>query len=471
VKYSTRLVIGAVSLVLLTAVILVLVAGRWLRQDLEHLFAEELEREARVVAAAIAGQPPDLNVAAHRYGALTGRRITIMTPDGEVVGDSDFASENLADLENHADRPEVRAALQGLTGIHRRLSVSTNRVELKVAINAWPGIVRLSAPIDQVDAVVRRVSRNASVAAIVAVLAGVILAFFGSRNVARPVRQLARATTAVSAGEEPDFPDSSIAELRELETAFGTMHQDLRGRMAELDRERTDLRRLQIVRRDFVANISHELKTPLTSILGYAETILSEDPDARTRKEFLEVIHANGRRMQRLVDDLLDLARIESGAWSPHTEPVNIATMGREAWTHLAAGDGRDQPAFSVDVPEGLAVEADRHALQQILTNLFDNACRHTPATGTITLCARQDGDGVMVEVHDDGVGIPDEHLARVFERFYRVDPGRSREEGGTGLGLAIVKHLVEGHGGDVQVQSAPGEGTRVRMHFPGSTN
>ena len=171
--------------------------------------------------------------------------------------------------------------------------------------------------------------------------------------------------------------------------------------------------------------------------------------------------------MQRLVDDLLDLARIESGAWSPHAEPVDVAALGREAWMHLGLGDRRDQLTFAADVPEGLEVEADRRALQQILTNLFDNACRHTPVAGTITLRARQDGDGITVEIHDDGLGIPPEHVARVFERFYRVDPGRSRAEGGTGLGLAIVKHLVEGHGGTVQIHSSPGEGTRVSMHFP----
>ncbi len=230
----------------------------------------------------------------------------------------------------------------------------------------------------------------------------------------------------------------------------------------------TELRRLEAVRRDFVANVSHELKTPLTSISGYAETILADRPEPELERRFLATIVSNARRMQRLVDDLLDLSRIESGRWQPATEPVDVAASAREAWAGLAdraAGRGVD---FALDVPaETLLVEADPDAVRQVLTNLFDNSLRYTPPGGRITFHSRPEGSGVLLSVSDTGPGIASEHLPRIFERFYRADQSRSREEGGTGLGLAIVKHLVEAHGGRVWAESERGRGTSVHSWLP----
>jgi two-component system phosphate regulon sensor histidine kinase PhoR len=230
----------------------------------------------------------------------------------------------------------------------------------------------------------------------------------------------------------------------------------------------TELRRLEAVRRDFVANVSHELKTPLTSISGYAETILTDRPSPDLERRFLETIVSNARRMQRLVDDLLDLSRIESGRWQPEIEGIDIASSAREAWAGLgdrAATRGVD---FVIDVPaEASMVEADPDAVRQVLTNLLDNSLRYTPKGGRITFSTRADDDGVLLTVSDTGPGISSEHLPRIFERFYRADQSRSREEGGTGLGLAIVKHLVEAHGGRVWAESERGQGTAVHTWFP----
>jgi two-component system phosphate regulon sensor histidine kinase PhoR len=230
----------------------------------------------------------------------------------------------------------------------------------------------------------------------------------------------------------------------------------------------TELRRLEAVRRDFVANVSHELKTPLTSISGYAETILADRPAAELERRFLTTIASNARRMQRLVDDLLDLSRIESGRWQPNTETVDVAASAREAWASLGDRAAARGVEFAVDVPpDAMAVDADPDAVRQILTNLFDNSLRYTPGGGRITLRSRTDGSGVLLSVSDTGPGISSEHLPRIFERFYRADASRSREEGGTGLGLAIVKHLVEAHGGRVWAESERGKGTTVHSWFP----
>ena len=233
-------------------------------------------------------------------------------------------------------------------------------------------------------------------------------------------------------------------------------------------RDISDLRRLEAVRRDFVANVSHELKTPLTSIAGYAETLAAEAAAGSQAKQFAETILANARRMQRLVDDLLDLSRIESGGWQPAPAVVDIAAAAQEAFTPFADRATAAGVSFEAAVPtEAAHVVADPEALREIFTNLFDNALRHTPRGGKLRVAAELVDGGIAVAVSDTGSGISSEHLPRIFERFYRVDPGRSRSQGGTGLGLAIVKHLVEAHGGRVTAESTLGQGTTIRTTFP----
>jgi PAS domain S-box-containing protein len=230
----------------------------------------------------------------------------------------------------------------------------------------------------------------------------------------------------------------------------------------------TAMRRLEAMRRDFVANVSHELKTPLTSISGYAETLLGDTPDAGTTRGFLSTILSNARRMQRLVDNLLDLAKIEAGHWQPEREPMDVASVARETWTDLRDRDTAQSIEFQVDVAgDATTVLADADAIGQVLTNLLDNALRYTPPGGRIVCRSRRHDGGIAISVSDNGMGIVREHLPRIFERFYRSDPSRSRDEGGTGLGLAIVKHLVEAHGGRVSAESERGAGTTVTCWFP----
>jgi two-component system, OmpR family, phosphate regulon sensor histidine kinase PhoR len=236
-------------------------------------------------------------------------------------------------------------------------------------------------------------------------------------------------------------------------------------------RDMSELRHLETVRRDFVANVSHELKTPLTAITGYAETLVAEaTPESQTEK-FAATILAHAHRMQRLVEDLLDLSRIESGGWRPRPVPLDVATAARDAWAPFAERARDAKVEFTVSVAaEVERLVADPDALRQIITNLYDNALRHMPRGGRVAVtveAAPGTNGAVSVAVADNGSGIPAEHLPRIFERFYRVDPGRSREQGGTGLGLAIVKHLVEAHGGKVAAESVLSRGTTIRLVFP----
>ena len=229
----------------------------------------------------------------------------------------------------------------------------------------------------------------------------------------------------------------------------------------------TPVRRLETVRRDFVANASHELRTPLTVIGGFTETLLDDSLPNEQREQFARMVLANTQRMQRIVDDLLDLSRIESGGWKPNPARVDVRALASEAL--LAARERRPEKQLTLGLDiaaDAASVWVDPTALRQVLTNLVDNAVRHTNE-GSVTVFSKRVPGAVAVGVSDTGIGIPGEHLQRIFERFYRVDAGRSRSEGGTGLGLAIVKHLVEGHGGRVCAESTVGRGTKIWAELP----
>jgi two-component system, OmpR family, phosphate regulon sensor histidine kinase PhoR len=230
----------------------------------------------------------------------------------------------------------------------------------------------------------------------------------------------------------------------------------------------TPIRRLEQVRRDFVANVSHELRTPLTIVGGYAETLVEDiDLPQVNRQSFLNTILSNTRRMQRIVDDLLDLSRIESGGWRPNPVWSRVPDVTADVMAAVKPAAQSKELVVRADIaPDAERVFADPTALRQVIGNLVENAVRHT-STGTVQVVARREGDLMKLSVTDTGIGIPTDHLPRIFERFYRVDPARSREQGGTGLGLAIVKHLVEAHGGHVTAESTAGVGTTILTTWP----
>jgi len=565
-RLATRLFASIGLLVAAAVVGSILATDVLLRRHLEQQIADELEREARLVAAVT---PPDSTrwpEFAALAGARLGRRVTLIDPDGHVRGDTEFGRNAIARLENHRDRPEVRAAYDSArgVGVNERLSASTNERQLYVAVRDGPAgiaITRVSTTLAVVDAQVHAVQRAVAFAGLLMLIAAGFVAWLLARALARPLLRIADAARDIAAGRQAEFPDVHVPELAHHVDSLRSMHHELERRFDALRREReesrtllealsdgvvaadergvivsanaaarrllgyrpseslpplgelfhdrphralmgevlaggvverreldlndrtvvisaraleaggtllvlsdvTDLRRLETVRRDFVANVSHELKTPLTAIAGYAETLVAESPST-----FVDTILANAQRMQRLVDDLLDLSRIESGGWRPRPLPVNVEEAAREAWEPFAHRGAAQRMTLETDVsPSARTIEVDVDALRQILTNLFDNALRYTPPNGRVRVAGKLIGDELVLTVSDTGSGIPSEHLPRIFERFYRVDPSRSRQEGGTGLGLAIVKHLVEAHGGRVEAESELGRGTTILLHFP----
>jgi two-component system phosphate regulon sensor histidine kinase PhoR len=249
----------------------------------------------------------------------------------------------------------------------------------------------------------------------------------------------------------------------------------VRGEVLVLLRDVTETRMVEATRRDFVANASHELRTPVTAIAGAAETLLGgaiDDP-AQARV-FVDIVARNAERLAQLTRDLLDLSRIESRQWPMRLEPVDLSAVAAKALDACSEAARRKRTELRSEVAPGLHVRADPRALEQVLVNLVDNAVKYTQEGSHATVSADAEDGAVTVVVRDDGPGIDRRHIQRIFERFYRVDPGRARGAGGTGLGLAIVKHLVQAQGGEVGVESGSG-GTRfwvrlARAEAPGSS-
>lgn len=229
------------------------------------------------------------------------------------------------------------------------------------------------------------------------------------------------------------------------------------------------LKELERVRQDFVANVSHELRTPLSTIKGYAETLLDGALKEEVAFSFLQVIKKHTDRLTKIVEDLLMLSKIESREFPLHREPLSLTEVIDNVLELVQGAAEKKKVSFSKDYPpETLLVEADRNDLEQILINLLDNAVKYNREGGTVLISlALKDTKEVEVSIQDNGIGIPKDDLPRIFERFYRVDKGRSKELGGTGLGLSIVKHLVQAYGGRVWVESRLGEGSTFYFTLP----
>ena len=233
----------------------------------------------------------------------------------------------------------------------------------------------------------------------------------------------------------------------------------------------TTVRRLETVRRDFVANVSHELRTPVAVIRANAETLLAGAKDDPVMgPKLIDGLHRNAERLARILADLLDLSRLDAGQYRMDLTRVEVKAITEQSLTAVEPQATAREVTIDVQIPDGLMVKADPKALDQIFVNLIDNAVKYTKAKGHVWVAARADDTHVRIEVRDDGPGIAEKHRGRVFERFYRADPSRSREAGGTGLGLSIVKHLAESMGGAVGVEPSTPNGSIFWLKLPRST-
>ena len=565
-RLTQRLLVGSLIVGSILVIFIVAIATRRLEPRLLEPAVRQLERDARIVAAAWAAGA-DADSLADVWTATLGRRVTLVAADGRVLGDGEFDGAALARLESHADREEIAAALRGEPASAMRVRPEGPEY-LFVAVRAPGGAVRIGQPTSELRRIATGARTDVLIAGMLALVFAMGIAALFAVSISRPIVELRDVAQAFAAGDVTRRPTlAAPGEIGDLATALYRMAGQLSQRFEALEREEatlralieslnegivavdarrrivrinesgrrllgvggrgsltvdhlprervlrealdaaldgvltdgievrvddrvllltarplpegsavlafydlTPVRRLETVRRDFVANVSHELRTPLTVIGGFAETLAARDVDEEHRRQFAETIRISARRMQRIVDDLLDLSRIESGGWIPAPTTVDVRTFAADALAAVReAAEAKGLVLEASVAPGAEQVHADHTALRQVLGNLVENAVRYTGAGGRVTLFSEAAPEGVWVGVRDTGVGIPAEHLPRIFERFYRVDASRSREEGGTGLGLSIVRHLVEAHGGRIRAESTPGRGTTIACLFPAS--
>ncbi len=513
-------------------------------------------------------------------GERVPTRLTVILPDGTVVGDSQARPPQ---MENHGNRPEIIEALKGAMGAATRFSDTLGRHMMYVALPiqegpAVRGIVRVSIAIDDVDSELGAVQVQFLLGGIIIAVVVAVVCLVISRRITRPMETMRRGAERFAHGDlshrlhPPDTVElASLAEAmnqmaqelehriqtvtnqrNETQAVFSSMKEGvvaldpderimdlnaaaarllnrpkeaLKGRsiqevMRNSDLHRmvqitlvdgtqnegditlyqngeqilavrctpllnddeeslgivlvmndvTQLRRLENMRTDFAANVSHEIKTPLTAIQGFVETLAHGSvSDAEQARRFLNIIQKHVSRLSAIIDDLMELSRLEQSDDTIRLRRRRSRIAERITAAIQLCGENAKEKGITLETGADPDLEADidPDMVEQALINLIDNAVNYSPEGSAVSISAGRADDEIRISVRDQGIGIAQKHLPRLFERFYRVDKARSRKMGGTGLGLAIVKHIAQAHGGRVTVESVQGEGSTFTLHLP----
>lgn len=554
----------------------------YVENNLENSLRHQLFLSRELLDARLNNQNilTDADILADRLGKELKVRVTIILSDGEVIGDTELTKDELRNVENHLDRPEVQESIKKGFGRAKRFSntIKTHLLYMVVPFGEGKasGFIRLAIPLSDIELLETRLQKIIGIALLLVFGLSLLFTFLISLIVSKPLTEMADIAKAMAKGDFSRKPSIySQDEIGDLAMALSYMSDEIKGKMERIkqesvkldvvlssmfegimvvgekggillmnpslrklffvdsapdaktpmemirntqvqdivdkiikDKQRliseeiiisqpeekmlkingvpiirnnilegavlvfhdiTELRRLERVRQDFVANVSHELRTPISSIKGYAETLLEGAIDDKDNlKEFISIIYQDSNRLANLIDDLLDLSKIESGKMKMVFMPLDIKPILNRCIAVLEKSIKAKALSITIDLPNDLPkVSADDKRLSQVFLNLLDNAVKYTPESRGIKIRAFANEKMVQIEISDTGIGIPEKDLPRIFERFYRVDKARSRELGGTGLGLSIVKHIVLAHGGQVWVKSELGQGSTFSFIIP----
>lgn len=558
---STRFLVSYAVAYLLLIGLMAVIVDRGVRTALLSEVDESLVTSARLALEGLPDGEDGFQDWAMVTFQATGFRATLIDAAGVVLADS---HSDPAVMENHADRPEVQAALGGAIGRDNRVSDSTGFEQRYVALPIEDGvIVRTSVPTRVIDDELGQVRMKVMVTTVILGLIGVAVVWFLARRLARPITDLTEQARAVAVGMVEVTPERyRVWELDELGQAIATMADRVGQRLTVAEQttatlevvlgalsqatilfdrddrvvyanasastilgavpnelsglaplqlqnavrearesrvqvsrvldhgsptrrlravatpfagddrvllavdDITERERTDAIRRDFVANASHELKTPVSTIIASSEALrIALDRGDSSATGFAARIEDSARQLDRLVGDLLDLSRLEKD--QPELEPVHIDQLVREEVERLK-GEAEEKGLTVELASEPVTAMINHRDLAIAIRNLLDNAVRYTSAGGSIVVTVGRDDGHVLISIEDSGEGIPTRDIERVFERFYRVDSARSRATGGTGLGLSIVKHVAESHGGSVSVESELGLGSTFTIRLPG---
>lgn len=426
-------------------VVMVLTAALLLA-TFRRAFARQVESDLALTASEIAAAYDPAAPGALRAAGGGSLRVTLIAPDGAVL----YESQAPAPAENHLGRPEVRAALADGVGTARRHSETMGYDTYYHALRLADGsVLRVAMEAKNMYAIYGD-ALPAVVLACTGVLAlAAIASMLLTRHVVRPIEQMAE--------NLDDIQDS--VPYKELTPFADAILRDRLTRQAGEE-----------MRREFTANVSHELKTPLTSISGYAELIQSGVAAPADVPQFAGKIRQEAGRMQSLIGDILQLAELDAAEARPAAmAPLDLARLVRDVAESRQMAAHTAYITLEVQADDALTLQGDKAQLTELCENLVDNAIRYNRPGGHVWVRAlpASQGRGPALQVQDDGIGIPPQHQSRVFERFYRVDKSRSKATGGTGLGLAIVKHIAQLHGASIRLDSTEGAGTTVTVKFP----
>lgn len=369
-------------------------------------------------------------------------RITLVSEQGAVLYDNMVAA---SDMSNHVDRPEIESAFQEGEGQTVRLSETLNRSTFYYAVLLDNGyVLRVSKESDSIWSVMFSGVPYVFGIMVVLLVLTVIFTYYLTKSIVKPIEQMAK----------------DINHVDELEA-----YKEMRPFIETIKKQHEDILQNAQMRQEFTANVSHELKTPLTSISGYSELIengMAADKDVR---RFAAEIHRNSNRLLTLINDIIRLSELDVAEDIPAMEKVDLYKIARTAVDMLVVNAEKHDVSLCVE-GETAYILANRVMMEEIVYNLTDNAIRYNNQGGKVALAVYNNEERVILSVKDTGIGIPMEHQERIFQRFYRVDKSRSKLTGGTGLGLAIVKHIAAKHDADIGIVSEPGKGTEITVTF-----
>ena len=474
-KIQTKITFTYVLLALLIIVSLGIVTSISIESYFKERLVEELSRQADLVFFILQKDTsysfPQIDQQVKMIGGLEQLRITLIDTQGKVLADSDIPLSDITGVQNHLDRPEVQGAQRYGIGHNIRHSATVGRDFLYMAKLVKKSqmrtsfetlqYIRLSVPLENVQDQIYHIRSIVIIVGLGVLMAIIAVSIIVSRRITNPMAQIARGVEKIRSGDlNAQLSISSNDEIGLVAHAINELVQKLKSDIVQLKKS-------EQVRSQFLGNVSHELRTPIFAVQGYLETLLNgavDDPSVN--RSFLEKAQSNLNRLNALLEDLINISQIESGEMKMSFRYFHIneflesvarefetIAVNRNVMLKLSLSTTADDEAFG-----------DKERLRQVLNNLISNAINYNKPMGDVVLSSEKTVNGIQISVKDTGVGVPLEHISRIFERFYRVDNDRSRALGGTGLGLAIVKHIIEAHGSRIEVESTMGEGSIFRF-------
>ncbi len=587
-SFKLKLILSYVFVILISFGFIAFFLDKSLEENSLHNIQSSLVTQAHLIENQITAESikkedlTSLDILVKTLGPKTKCRITVINKKGMVLADSEKPKQEILNMENHINRPEVKIALTGDIGIDTRYSPTLNIDMLYMAMplkdkNEITGILRLALPLESVQKTLFAIRKIVFIGLVFALALAFVLGSVVAGNTIRPINRMTQISRRFSEGDfSRRIIQSPKDEIGELANTLNKMAQDIEDKIKEVkaqnqklaaifnsmiegvivvDKEGriisinptiekifgvskkdveektfleairnndisdvistvlkkgqpvsaeltlmypvrkisevnatpifdnnevtgclvvihdiTEIRKLETVRSDFIANVSHELKTPLTSIKGFIETLLEGAlDDKENNRNFLVIIQEHAERLNNLVNDLLSLSHLESKEITLDKENMNLRQLVEGVILGFKSQLKKKSIEVKDELPASLSIKADENRIEQVFTNLIDNAIKFNKEKGFVRIYSQDLNDKIKIVVEDSGIGIPEKDIARIFERFYRVGKARSRELGGTGLGLSIVKHIIELHNGSVGVESTEGFGSKFWITLPRS--